>query len=65
MFWQYMYSNRGVFKIKLTKYEVILIRFTEKSLSEWLSSYRRKPIVLRGGSTLVRMFAQSAKLDLI
>ena len=70
MFCQYIYLNRGVFKVKLTKIEVILIRFTEKSLSEWLSSYRRKPIVLRGGrqvgkSTLVRMFAQSAKLDLI
>lgn len=47
-----------------------MIRFIEQSLYKWLDSYRRKPIVLRGArqvgkSTLVRMFAEHANLDLL
>ena len=47
-----------------------MIRFNENSLKEWLNSYGRKPIIIRGArqvgkSTLVRMFAQNAGLDLV
>ena len=47
-----------------------MIRLVEKSLREWLDSYRRKPLIIRGArqvgkSTLVRMFAENANLDLI
>ena len=45
-------------------------RLVENSLKEWLRSYRRKPLIIRGArqvgkSTLVRMFAENAGLDLI
>ena len=64
------HQTRACSNNKYTKTEVILIRFTEESLHKWLNSYRRKPIVLRGGrqvgkSTLVRMFAENAKLNLV
>jgi uncharacterized protein len=47
-----------------------MIRFNENSLKEWLNSYGRKPIIIRGArqvgkSTLVRMFAQNSGLDLV
>lgn len=47
-----------------------MIRLVEKSLVTWLDSYRRKPLIIRGArqvgkSTLVRIFAEHAGLDLI
>ncbi len=47
-----------------------MIRLVENSLKEWIKSYRRKPLIIRGArqvgkSTLVRLFAKNAGLDLI
>ena len=47
-----------------------MIRLAENSLKEWIKSYRRKPLIIRGArqvgkSTLVRLFAKNAGLDLI
>ncbi len=52
------------------KVRVVMIRFVENSLNEWLNSYKRKPLIIRGArqvgkSTLVRMFANNSNLDLI
>ncbi|MDY0017434.1 MAG: AAA family ATPase [Candidatus Delongbacteria bacterium] len=47
-----------------------MIRSNEKSLKDWLNSYGRKPVIIRGArqvgkSTLVRMFAKNEGLDLV
>jgi len=47
-----------------------MFRYFEKSLKNWLTSYRRKPLIIRGArqvgkSTLVRIFANNNNLSLI